>query len=121
MFRIVVFLSVLAIIACSKTVEIQLEPNVTLIPSKNQELRIGLTSKDNEYGLLRDWLKNNDAGWNSTSGQYPGGVYIVSGDNGIQITKTHVVLYSSKQAKPTATYIQKHVGGELNALREIAQ
>lgn len=108
-------------VACSKTVEIQLETSVTLIPSKNQELRLNLTSKDNEYRLLRDWLQKNNADWNSTSGQYPGGIYIVSGDNGIQITKTHVVLYSSKQAKPTAIYIQKHVGGELNALREIAQ
>lgn len=108
-------------VACSKTVEIELEANITMIPSQNQDLRINLTSKDNEYVLLREWLLKNDSGWNSTSGQYPGGVYIVSGKNGIQITQTHVVIYSSKLAKPTATYIQKVFNGELNALREIRQ
>lgn len=121
MLRVIFALVILTITACSKTIDIQLEPNITVIPSSNREQRIALDPSAQEYRLLRDWLKDNHSGWNSTSGQYPGGVYIVSGENGIQITKTHVVIYSTRQAKPTATYIQKVLNGELNALRILGQ
>ena len=121
MNRILIFLSVLAITACTKTVDFQLEPSVILIPSENQEQRITLTAEDKEYTLLSKWLEVNKSNWNSTSGQFPGGVYIVSGDHGIQINRTHVVIYSTKQPKPKAIYIQKVRNGDLNAVREIAR
>lgn len=121
MLKIFTFLSIFMIVACSKTVDIQLDPEIIAIPSESREKRITLSSKDNEYVLLNDWLRENNSSWNNTSGRYPGGVYIISGDNGIQVTRTHVVIYSTKNPEPEAIYIQKVYNGELNSIREIGQ
>ena len=106
---------------CSKSLDIKLEPEVNVFLSNDSEQRIRLTPQDKEYAALNEWLREHRSGWYSTSGRYPGGVYIKSGSNGIQITKTLVVIYSTAHPEPKAMYIQKIGKGELSGVRSIGK
>ncbi|MCU7852665.1 MAG: hypothetical protein KZQ80_10670 [Candidatus Thiodiazotropha sp. (ex Monitilora ramsayi)] len=119
MSRILIILSALLLAGCSKPLDIQLEPEVHVFLSNGSEQRIRLTPEDKAYAVLNEWLRTHRSGWYSTSGRYPGGVYIKSGDSGIQITDTHVVLYSTTPPKPKAIYIQKIGKGDLREIRNI--
>ncbi|MCU7796722.1 MAG: hypothetical protein KZQ75_06295 [Candidatus Thiodiazotropha sp. (ex Myrtea spinifera)] len=94
---------------------------MNLFLSNDSEQRIRLTPKDEEHALLNKWLREHRSGWHTTSGRYPGGVYIKSGSYGIQITETHVVLYSTTHPEPKAIYIQPAGKGELSDIRNIGK
>ncbi len=121
MKKIFIILSVLVLVSCSKSLDIQLEPEVNVFLSNDSEKKIRLTSKDKEYTNLNKWLREHSSGWHSTSGRYPGGVYIKSGIYGIQITETHVVLYSTTSPKPRTIYIQEIGKGKLSGIRNIGK
>ncbi len=121
MKKIFIILSVLALVSCSKSLDIQLEPEVTVYLSNDSKQKIRLTAKDKEYTNLNEWLREHSSGWHTTSGRYPGGVYIKSGIYGIQITKTHVVLYSTTSPQPRSMYIQEIGKGKLTGIRNIGK
>lgn len=101
------------LVSCSKSLNIQLDPEVNVLLSNDSKRSIHLTPKDKEYISLNEWLRVNSSSWHPTSGQYLGGVYLTSDNYGIQITKDHVVIYIIDSPKPKAMYIQKIVKGEL--------
>jgi len=80
------------IISCSESIDIQLEPEVILFHSEEIEKPTTLTQKDETYKTLNKWLLENKDDWHLTSGRYPGGVYIKSGNYGIQVTDRQVFL-----------------------------
>ena len=119
--RIFIVLSVLLLVSCSNSVDIQLEPEVDVFLSNDSEKKIRLTPKDKEYGVLNEWLREHRSDWYVTSGRYPGGVFIKSGRYGIQITEVHVVLYSTAHPKPEAIYIQQIAKDELTGIQNIGK
>lgn len=121
MSRIFIILSLLVLVSCSESLDIQLEREVSVFLSNDPEQRIRLTQKDKEYTVLNEWLNEHRSGWYPTSGRYPGGVYIKTGDYGIQITEVHVVLYSTVYPEPRSIYIQKIGKGELSEIRDIGK
>ena len=121
MSRIFIILSVLVLVSCSQSLDIQLEPEVNIFLSNDSEQIIRLTPKDKEYRNLNEWLREHRSDWYPTSGGYPGGVYIKSGIYGIQITETHVVLYSTTSPEPRSIYIQKIDRDELSGIRNIGK
>jgi hypothetical protein len=118
MGRIVVLLLVVVLAGCSKSLDIQLEPEVSLFLNNDAQQRIRLTQKDEAYMILDEWLRENKSDWYVTSGRYPGGVYIKSGKHGIQVTQAHVVIYSTTSNEPRAMYIQGIKKGELSRIRD---
>ena len=121
MKKIFIILSVLVLVSCSKSLDIQLEPEVTVYLSDDSKQEIRLTSKDKEYTNLNEWLREHSSGWHTTSGRYPGGVYVKSGIYGIQITKAYVVLYSTTSPGSRAIYIQNLGKGKLSGIRNIGK
>jgi len=121
MKRIIILLLVAVLVGCSESLEIQLEPEVSVFLSNDPQQRISLTRKDEAYGLLNEWLHENSSGWYATSGRYPGGVYVKSGNYGIQVTETHVVLYSATSNEPKAIYIQDIEKSELRRISDFAK
>ena len=119
MSRIALILAALLLVSCTKSLDIQLEPQVDVYFSDDSERKIRLTQKNNEYGALNEWLSENNSNWLPTSGHYPGGVYVKSGEYGIQITKTDVILYSTTSYTPKAIYIQRIDKGSLSGIRNI--
>jgi len=121
MNRIYVLISTLVLVSCSQSIDIQLEPEVNVYLSNDSEQRIRLTQNDIEYMILKEWLHENRSGWYVTSGRYPGGIYIKSGNYGIQVMNTHVVIYSVKKSEPKAIYIQDIEKDELSKIRNIGK
>ena len=121
MRKVFIILSILALMGCSEPIEIQLDPEVNVYLSDGGGKTVQLTSKDKEYAELNKWLSDHKSDWYSTSGQYRGGVYIKSGKYGIQVTKIHVVLYSTSTPKPRAIYIQQIGVGELKGIRNFGK
>lgn len=117
MGKIFIVLVAIALTACTKSLDIQLEPELTVFFSDDRDKRAKLTRGDKAYSVLNTWLEEHGSDWYATSGNYPGGIYIQSGDHGFQITKTHVILYAIKNTKPMAMYIQKIGEGELAEFR----
>jgi len=119
---IVPFVAALVLMTgCTETVDIQLGPNVDAYLVTDSKQAIGLAEKDAAYIELNDWLRENNTGWHKTAGRYPGGVYLKSGDDGIQITGMEVIIYSTKGPEPDAKFIH-HVGKrELSAVRGLGQ
>jgi len=116
MKKIIILLFVMGLMSCSKPFDIQLEPEVYVFLSNDSERRIGLTQENEEYVILNKWLIDNSAGWYSTSGRYPGGVYVKSGKYGIQVTELKVIIYSTIGNEPQAIYIQDIEKGELSRI-----
>ena len=116
MNRIIILLLAMFIVSCSKSLDIQLEPEVNLFLNNDTEQRIRLTQKDEAYVTLSEWLHENRSDWYVTSGRYSGGVYVKSGNYGIQVTETQVVIYSIINNEPRAMYIQGIKKGELNRI-----
>lgn len=121
MNKILLLLSVLVLASCSNSLDVPLDPELNLYFGNDSNQNVMLTSKDKEYVALNDWLSEHKSDWYSTSGHYPGGMYMKSGVYGIQITKTHVVLYSTTSTQPKAIYIQKIGRDELMELRDIGK
>ncbi len=114
-------MSVLILMGCSESLDVQLEPEVTVYFSDDSEQRLSLTSADNEYAVLNEWLQEHNSDWYPTSGRYPGGVYIKSGRYGIQITKIHIVLYSTTSSEPKAIYVQQIARNELSEIKNLGK
>mgnify|MGYP000092771347 CR=1 FL=1 len=113
--------SLMLMTGCTETVDIQLEQKVDAYLVTDSQQSIRLTETDVAYLELNTWLSENRTGWHNTSGRYPGGVYLKSGDDGIQITGMNVVLYSAAGTEPKARFIH-HVGKlELSKVRQIGQ
>ncbi len=110
-----------ALLGCSKTFELKLAPQITAYSSEKSEEKIPPSQHDNAYVELEKWLAEHSSGWYPTSGQYEGGVYLKSGKHGIQITKTHIIIYSTSYAKPRAIYIQEVGKKELISIRNIGK
>jgi hypothetical protein len=121
MNKIVILFLVVVLAGCSKSFDIQLEPEVSLFLHNDTEQRIRLTQKDKAYVELNEWLHENRSEWYVTSGRYPGGVYVKSGKYGIQVTHKHVVIYSTTGNEPKAIYIQVVKKGELSSIRNYAK
>ena len=119
--RIFILLSVMLLISCTETLEIQLPPEVTVFISNGNQQGIHLTATDKEYVVLNEWLREHSSDWHFTSGRYPGGVYIKTGQYGIQVTQTHVILYSTTSPEPKAVYIQKISKSELAEIKNMGQ
>jgi hypothetical protein len=119
--RIIIILLVVVLAGCSKSFDIQLEPEVSLFLNNDTEQRIRLTQKDEVYVELNEWLHENRSDWYVTSGRYPGGMYVKSGKYGIQVTDKHVVIYSTTGNEPKAIYIQVIQKGELSSIRNFAK
>jgi len=109
------------LVSCTQSLDIQLEPQVEVYFSDDSERIIPLTEENNEYGVLNEWLSENNSNWRPTSGRYPGGIYVKSGEYGIQITKTDVILYSTTSYTPKAIYIQRIDKGSLSEIRNIGE
>lgn len=109
------------LISCSESLDIQLPPEVKVFTNNGNQQGIRLTSTDKEYAVLSQWLREHRSDWHFTSGKYPGGVYIKSGQYGIQITQTHVILYSTTSPEPQAVYIQKISKSELSEIKNMGQ
>ena len=121
MRKIFIILSVLVLVSCSESLDIQLESEVNVYLSNDSERIIRLTPQDKEYADLNEWLRENRSGWHPTSGPYPGGVYIKSGIYGIQITEAYVVIYSTTSSEPRSMYVQKIVRGKLSGIKNLGE
>jgi len=119
MTRIFFVLSVLLLVGCSKSLDIKLDPDVSVFLSSDSEQKIHLTIEDKEYVALNEWLNEHSSSWQPTSGVYDGGVYLTSGIYGIQITEKQVIIYSSIHNDPQAIYIQQLAKDELRDIKNI--
>lgn len=99
----------------------QLDPDVVVLFSDDNEKKVPLSQKDQAYEELNKWLSEHSAGWYTTSGRYPGGVFLKSSNYGIQVTETHVVLYSTAYKDSRAICIQNIDKGELSGIRNLGQ
>lgn len=120
MHRILLIISLMFLVACSESVQIQLAPQVNALVY-GEEQPTSLTSENEAYKELNTWLSQNSDGWMGTSGRYPGGVYIKSADMGIQVIPQKVIVYLTQGGEPQARYV-KHIGpDELNAVKSMGQ
>lgn len=111
--------SLLLISGCTETLDIQLAPNIDAYVVTDSKNKIPLTANDPEHVELQNWLNENQTGWHGTMGRFPGGVYIKSGKDGIQVTGMEVIIYSTTGPQPDARYV-RHVGRtELPLIRNI--
>lgn len=106
---------------CTETVHIQLDPKINAYVVTDRNHSINLVETDAAYVELSNWLQNNQTGWHDTAGRFPGGVYIKSGDNGIQVTGMEVVIYSTKGREPDAKYVRSVGKTELPFVRGLGQ
>ncbi|SEL88401.1 hypothetical protein SAMN05216262_12910 [Colwellia chukchiensis] len=109
------------IMACTKTVEVPLDQEITVYLSTDSKARVVLNAESAQYQLLKSWLNDNKDNWLSTSGRYAGGIYLTSAGYGIQVTDSKVVLYTDIAENPTAIYAQEIERTELKALKLLAQ
>ena len=120
LYALLVFvISVLLTTGCSEQLDIRLAPEVKVHLSKDRSKVMRLTEKDQAYQELEQWLAEHQSGWYPTSGRYSGGVYLVSGDQGILITERRVVIYSIEKAKPEAIYVQEINNSDLLIVKNI--
>ena len=115
------FTSLLLMAGCTETVNIQLEPQVDAYLVTNSKKAINLVETDAAHAELNVWLRENNTGWHVTSGRYPGGIYIKSGTDGIQVSGMEVIIYSTAGAEPDAKYVRNVGKTELPLVREIGQ
>lgn len=107
-----VFLT-LFLLGCSKSIDVQLASDAQVYSSKDNAKKAEITADDAAYKVLEDWLAENKDGWYATSGKYSGGVYVRSGEHGIQVKPLKVVIYSTKGEKPQAIYVKDINKGDL--------
>ena len=119
--RMLIVLSVFVLAGCSKSLDLQLEPEVTAYITGESRKTIRLTAQDKAYVVLNRWLQENASDWYPTSGRYPGGVYIKSGVDGIQVTDALVILYSAEHAEPRAMYVHKILKDELSEIKNLGR
>lgn len=113
--------SLLWVVGCTETVHIQLEPKVNAYVATNSQQAISLDASNPAHKELNTWLSEHQTGWHNTSGRFPGGVYIKSGKDGIQVTGMEVVIYSTTGPAPDARYVRNVGKKELPLVRAIGQ
>lgn len=113
--------SLLLITGCTETIDIQLETKVDAYVVTDSKNKISLTETDPAHVELQSWLNENNTGWHNTMGRFPGGVYIKSGKDGIQVTGMEVVIYSTTGPQPDAKYVRNVGKKELPLVRGIGQ
>lgn len=106
---LLILISAFMLVACSGSFELQLEPQVQAYLSVDNKKPLLLSAEDKAYQQLDRWLAEHKDGWIHASGRYPGGVYIKSGVNGIQVAPQHLIIYDTRGNEPVAVYIQ-HIG-----------
>jgi hypothetical protein len=121
MNKVIIVLLVMCLLGCSKVVDVQLAPEVQVFLSSDAKQEIVINKKDQAYVDLKKWLNENRANWQATSGHFPGGVYVKSGNYGIQVTELKVILYSTVSDKPKAIYIQEISKNELSAVFNVGK
>ncbi len=113
--------SLMLMTGCTETVDLQLGSKVNAYVMTDSEQAISVAQTDAAYIELNEWLSENRTGWHTTAGRYPGGVYLKSGADGIQVTGMEVIIYSTDGPEPNAEYIH-HVGRQdLSAVRALGQ
>jgi len=120
-YLLLIPLMLLTVMGCTKTVQVQLDNEVTVYLNANSKATIVLSPENTEYLLLKTWLAEHKDDWLSTSGRYSGGIYLTSDNYGIQITDSKVVLYTNITEKPTAIYAQEIERIELKALKDLGK
>lgn len=118
---VVLSLLVLSITGCSKSVDVQLASEVKVYFSEERDKTMKLNDSDDEYQLLQNWLNENKEGWYKTSGKYRGGIYMKSGDQGLQVTTNRVVLYAIHHGEPNAVFVQNIEKQDLRAFKQLAE
>ena len=117
---LIIFLA-FAVVSCTKAIDVPLASEVVVHFSKNDSRQIQLSTSDKAYIELRTWLSEHQSDWYTTSGKYPGGIYLKTGDYGIQVKETQVVLYSTQYEKPRAMYIQNIEADELLEMKKLGE
>ena len=113
----VIAVFVLALAGCAQQVDFTLAPEITVYFNKEGKDKLTLSSSDEAYLQLAQWLQENNDDWLSTSGNYPGGLYIQTGDHGVQVTTKHAILYSDAKV----SHIQNIRASELTLFRQMLQ
>jgi hypothetical protein len=113
--------SLILMAGCTETVSVQLEPQVDAYIVTDSQTKINIVEADPAHIELNHWLQENQAGWHITSGRFPGGVYIKSGVNGIQVTGMEVIIYSTSGPEPEAKFVRSVGKTELPLVRGIGQ
>lgn len=108
------------LMGCSKFVEMSLAPEVTVFISGANEKSFKLSDQDEAHKALSYWLATHQDGWYSTSGKFPGGVYLVSGTEGIQVTENKVVIYTNVNSDPQATHVYEIDKNDLKIVKQLA-
>lgn len=121
MRKALLVMAVLALVACTQTLDLQLAPEVTVYLSDDRENPITLTPESSEYVLFNTWLREHQSDWHPTKGRFRGGIFIKSGKDGIQVTKSEVILYASRGGKMEATHAAQIGPNELMPLKEIGK
>ena len=117
---LIIFLAC-AVVSCAKAINIPLAPEVVVHFSEDTSQQVRLSEADKAYVELRTWLNKHQSDWYTTSGTYPGGIYLKTGDYGIQIMETQLVLYSTQYEKPRAMYIQNIKADELLVMKTLGK
>ena len=115
------FVSLLLMAGCSETINIQLEPKVNAYIVTDSQAKINLVETDPAHIELNNWLQEHQTGWHNTSGRFPGGIYIKSGANGIQVTGMEIIIYSTTGPEPDARFVRNVGKTELPLVRGIGQ
>lgn len=121
MIRVLFLCSVLFMVGCTSAVEVQLEPELTVFLTNDQNNTVSLSNTDEAYQELQSWLRENRDDWYITTGSFAGGVYVQTGEQGIQVTRSQVVFYSKVGDSISATHVQAISGGELRSVKTLTK
>ncbi len=119
--EVLIILRTLAVVSCTKAIDIPLPPKIVVHFSEDDSRQVQLSENDKAYIELHSWLSEHRSDWYTTSGKYPGGLYLKTGNYGIQIKETKLVLYSTKYDMPRAMYIQNIEPDELLEIRKLGK
>ena len=119
--KVLIILLAFAVVSCTKAIDIPLPPEIVVHFSEDDSRQVRLSANDKAYIELRTWLSEHQSDWYTTSGKYPDGIYLKTGDYGIQIRETKLVLYSTQYEKPRAMYIQNIEPDELLEMKKLGK
>ena len=121
MRRVFLLLGVLFLAGCTNSVDVQLKPELVVFLSNDQQNTVPLSTQDSAYQELQGWLTENQDDWYVTNAAFAGGLYIQNDEQGIQVTRSHVVLYQKVGDAIEATHVQAISGAELSSVKALAQ
>lgn len=121
MRNVLLLLVIFVLSACTQTLDLQLASEVTVYRSDDRANPLTLTAKDSEYALFNHWLNEHRSEWHPTKGRFRGGIFMKSGKDGIQVTKSEVILYASRDGKMEATHAAQIGPNELQPIKDIGK